>query len=105
MHGITVEELAGWRAGRRDFILLDVREPFELRMASLSGALHVSMGDIPQRVAELDHDAEVAVICHHGTRSEMVVQFLRSRGFTRAHNVEGGIDAYAERVDKTIPRY
>jgi rhodanese-related sulfurtransferase len=105
MRGITVEELARWRAGERDFILLDVREPFELQMASLTGALHVPMRDIPERVIELDPAAEIAVLCHYGTRSERVAEFLRSRGFTRAHNVEGGIDAYSERVDRTIPRY
>jgi rhodanese-related sulfurtransferase len=100
-----VEELAQWRKSGRDFVLLDVREPFELEQASLPGVTHVPMREIPARVSDLDRGAEIAVMCHYGGRSERVAQFLAMQGFTRVHNVEGGIDAYAERVDPSVPRY
>lgn len=105
MRNITVEELAQWRASGKDFVLLDVREPFEVQTASLPEALHIPMRQLPARVNELDRDAEIAVLCHHGGRSERVAQFLAMQGFPNVHNISGGIDAYAKRVDKTVPRY
>lgn len=105
MRELSVEELAQWRASGKTFVLLDVREPSELRAASLPGALHIPMRQIPARIAEIDRDADIAVLCHHGGRSEHVAQFLAMHGFTRVHNVAGGIDAYSKRVDKAIPRY
>lgn len=105
MNEISVEELAEWLASGKTFVLLDVREPFELERASLEGALHIPMRDVPARAGEIDRDAEVAVFCHHGGRSERVAGFLAAQGYARVVNVEGGIDAYAERVDPTIPRY
>ena len=102
---MTVEELRAWRVSGRDFVLLDVREPYELEQASLPGALHIPMREIPARSAELDRHAEIAVLCQHGVRSEHVAVFLRMQGFTRVHNVDGGINAYAERIDPTIPTY
>lgn len=105
MTDISVEELAQWRASGRNFVLLDVREPYELARAELPGALHMPLHDIPRRISELRNDVDIAVLCHHGHRSDGVATFLRMQGFERAHNVEGGIDAYAQRVDPAIPRY
>jgi rhodanese-related sulfurtransferase len=105
MSDISVEELAQWRASGKNFVLLDVREPSELQAASFPEALHIPIRQIPARLHELDREAEIAVVCHVGGRSERVAQFLTAQGFTNVHNVEGGIDAYAMRVDKTIPRY
>lgn len=105
MNEISVEELAQWRASGKNFVLLDVREPSELEQASLQGALHIPMREVPARAGEIDRSADVAVLCHHGGRSERIAGFLASHGFTNVVNVEGGIDAYAERVDSTIPRY
>jgi rhodanese-related sulfurtransferase len=100
-----VEELAQWRASGKPFVLLDVREPFELQAASLPDALHIPMHEIPARMNELDRSAEIAVLCHHGGRSARVAQFLAMQGFVSVHNVAGGIDAYAKRVDTSIARY
>jgi len=105
MQAITVEELAQWRASGREFVLLDVREPFELEAASLPDVVHIPMREIPARLGEIDPNAEVAVLCQHGARSEHVARFLLVRGFSSVHNVEGGIDAYAQRIDPAIPRY
>ncbi len=105
MSDISVEELDRWRRIGRNFQLLDVREPFELSVAALPNALHIPLRDIPARLHELDPQAEIIVFCHYGVRSETAAQFLRNSGFTRVNNLQGGIDAYAERIEPAIARY
>lgn len=105
MSEITVTELADWRASGKDFVLLDVRNHDEVAAASLSGSTVIPMHEIPLRIAELPQDKTIAVMCHHGGRSERVAGFLVSRGFENVVNVDGGIDAYARTVDAKIPRY
>ncbi len=105
MREITVEELAQWRASGKAFVLLDVREPFEVQAAALPESLHIPMRQIPARTADMDRASEIAVLCHHGGRSERVARFLEMQGFPNVHNVAGGIDAYAQRVDPSLPRY
>ena len=88
------------------FILLDVREPSEVATASIPGAVTMPMGDVPSRAhAELDPDARILAVCHHGVRSLHVANWLRGQGFEQAQSLAGGIDAYAARVDPDIPRY
>jgi rhodanese-related sulfurtransferase len=86
-------------------VVLDVREPDELALARLPGAVHIPMGDIPARLHELDPDREIIVVCHHGARSAHVASFLLQRDFTRVLNLDGGIDAWSLTVDPTVPRY
>ena len=105
MSDISVEELAQWRASGKPFVLLDVREPFEFQAASLPGAVHIPMLQIPSRMNEINRDSEIAVLCHHGGRSAQVARFLSQQGYARVHNVRGGIDAYAKRIDTNVPRY
>jgi rhodanese-related sulfurtransferase len=85
--------------------VLDVREPGEVAIAALPGAIHIPMGDIPARLAELDRDAEWVVVCHHGMRSAQVAMYLTRAGFPRVNNLTGGIDAWSLTVDPTTPRY
>lgn len=85
-------------------VLLDVREPSELRLASVPGALHVPMRTVPARLDELPRDRPIHVLCHHGGRSQVVADWLRAKGFDAA-NVAGGIAAWADEVDPTIPQY
>lgn len=100
-----MEELATWRASGKPFVLLDVRTPRERALASLPGSLNLPLQELAARMHELDRDAEVVVICHSGNRSAFVAELLSRSGFDRVYNVVGGIDAYAERIDPTIPRY
>ena len=86
-------------------VLLDVREQWEFDTAALPGATLVPLGTLQQRVAELDREADYVVYCHHGGRSAMAAQFLRSQGFTRVANLEGGIEEWSVQVDPTVPRY
>jgi len=63
------------------------------------------MAEVPKRLAELDPQAETVVICHHGGRSMQVAMFLEKQGFSRVHNLAGGLDAWARSVDPSMPTY
>ncbi|HEX9201943.1 MAG TPA: rhodanese-like domain-containing protein [Acidobacteriaceae bacterium] len=87
-------------------LLLDVREPWEFEAASLPDSLLMPMGDITSRAhAELDPDAHIVVLCHHGQRSLSVTMWLRGQGFERAQSLAGGIDAWSRTIDPNVPRY
>jgi rhodanese-related sulfurtransferase len=86
-------------------VLLDVREPEEVALVRIAGAVHIPMGDIPGRLHELDPDAAIVVYCHHGIRSANVAAFLMQRDFTSVANLSGGIDAWSLTVDPSLPRY
>jgi len=86
-------------------ILLDVREPQELDIAAVDGALHIPMAEIPARLAELDKDQTVICMCHLGGRSAQVTAFLTANGFANAVNLTGGISAWSVEVDPNIPIY
>ena len=86
-------------------VLLDVREPEEVALVRIAGALHIPMADIPGRLHELDPDADIVVYCHHGIRSANVAAFLLQRDFTSVANLSGGIDVWSLTVDPSLPRY
>jgi len=87
-------------------VLLDVREPWEFQAASLPDSLLMPMGDVSSRAhAELDPDAHIVVLCHHGQRSLSVAMWLRAQGFERAQSLAGGIDGWSRTIDPTVPRY
>jgi rhodanese-related sulfurtransferase len=90
-------------------LLLDVREPWEFALAAIhaDGArtLHIPMNEIPQRLAELEPAQPILCICHHGMRSAQVVAFLERNGFGSVYNLAGGIDAWSQQVDPSVPRY
>lgn len=86
-------------------LLLDVRQPVEVEVASIDGALCIPMNEVPWRMDELDQDREIVVFCHHGGRSAQVAQLLAMRGFKHVKNLNGGIDAWAVAADRSVPRY
>jgi rhodanese-related sulfurtransferase len=102
---ISVRELADMRSTRKEHMVLDVREARELDICQLEGAVHVPMAEIPARVVDLPTNQPLVVLCHHGARSQMVVDFLRDAGFDNAVNLEGGIEAWACEIDQSIRRY
>ena len=101
---MTVEELKTLRDSKKPHVLVDVREPGEYDTCKIDGSVLMPMGTVPGRVTELPKDKPVVVHCHHGGRSARVVAFLRGQGVD-AHNLEGGIDAWSEVVDPSVPRY
>jgi rhodanese-related sulfurtransferase len=103
---ITPEEVKTKLEQRETFTLLDVREPWEFEAASIDGAKLVPMGDVPSRAhQELDPEDHIVVVCHHGVRSMNVTAWLRQQGFEKAQSMRGGIDAWARRVDGSVPVY
>lgn len=102
---ISVTDLSRRIAGPDAPVVLDVREPQEIAVARFPGAVEIPMQSVPSRMGELDRDAEIFVLCHHGMRSAHVADYLAEQGFTRVGNVTGGIDAWALMVDPSVPRY
>ncbi len=108
--GPAAVALAAAQAARgAPLMLLDVREPWEVALASISvpGATTraLPMRDLPARLSELDPAQPVVCICHHGARSAQVVAFLERNGFASAYNLAGGIDAWSRDVDPGVARY
>jgi len=102
---LTPTEFAAQRAAGSDAVLLDVREPWELKVARLAGAVHVPMAQLAERLADLDPQREVVVLCRSGARSLAVARFLEARGFRSVANLSGGILAWARDVDPSLATY
>jgi rhodanese-related sulfurtransferase len=101
---ITPTEFVARRDRGDPVTLLDVREDWELGVASVPGIVHIPMGQVADRLTELDRSREIAVLCRSGRRSLEVAKFLQQNGF-RAVNVAGGILAWSRELDATIPTY
>src|SRR3954453_2768253 len=86
-------------------VLIDVREPHEWEIAHIEGARLIPLGQLPERLSELDGHAEIVTHCHHGARSMKALEILRGAGFGKVRSLAGGIDAWAERVEPGVPRY
>jgi adenylyltransferase/sulfurtransferase len=88
-----------------DFLLLDVREPHEFQIARIPGGKLIPLGDLPKRVNELDSSVEIVAHCRSGVRSGKACDFLRQAGFKKVKNLTGGILAWSDQVDPTVPKY
>lgn len=109
MEHVSAAELAAWLADtdatRARPFLLDVREHWEFETCHIDGATLMPMNSIPARIDDLDEDAAIVCICHHGARSMQVAAFLERNGFARVSNLTGGIHAWALQVDTAMPKY
>jgi rhodanese-related sulfurtransferase len=101
---ISVHHLKSRLEEGDDVFLLDVREPYEYKIANLNGHL-VPLGQLQVRFADLDKTREIVVYCHHGNRSAFAVQFLKNQGFENVLNLVGGIDQWSREIDPNVPRY
>lgn len=86
-------------------MLLDVREPAEYQICRIDGSVLMPMNTIPAQLEQLDKTAPIVCLCHHGARSMRVAQFLEQNGFTQIINLTGGIHAWAQQVDASMPLY
>lgn len=102
---ITVHELEKMRLEGIPFLLLDIREDFELKISRLDPCIHIPMERITQRMPELPRDREIVVLCRSGNRSRRVAENLLRSGFRKVSNLAGGINAYAREIDPNIPTY
>ncbi len=103
---ISVEEFRKEREAKGDdLVLIDVREPHEWEIAHIAGARLIPLGQLPDRLGELDGHAEIVTQCHKGSRSMKALEILRGAGFGKVRNLAGGIDAWAQRIEPGMARY
>lgn len=104
---ISVKELKAKLDRKEDFILIDVREKFEHQIAHLKNAKLIPLGQLETHLKDLQplKDKEIVAHCHHGGRSRRALEFLKSKGFKKLKNVEGGIDEWSVQIDPSVPRY
>jgi sulfur-carrier protein adenylyltransferase/sulfurtransferase len=87
------------------FLLLDVREPHEYQICNIPQAKLIPLGELPKRVNELDSAVEIVAHCKSGVRSGKACDFLRQAGFKKVRNMTGGILAWSDKVDPSVPKY
>ena len=102
---ITASQLHARRVAGTAPVVIDVREGWELQLASILGVLHIPMNEIPAKLGELDKDSEIVVMCRSGGRSMQVAQFLARNGFQSVANLTGGILAWSREVDPSVQQY
>ncbi|MCS7065523.1 MAG: rhodanese-like domain-containing protein, partial [Fimbriimonadales bacterium] len=102
---ITPPELKERLDRGEPLVILDVREASELEISRLPNVLHIPMGQVAERVHELNPAEEIVVMCRSGGRSAQITRLLLQMGFRRVKNLTGGINAYAQQVDPDLPVY
>jgi len=107
MNGIpqlTVKELKRRIDAGEEIFILDVREPWEYKIAQIGGKL-IPQNEVARRLAEIDRNREIVVHCHSGVRSQRVAEFLTQSGYPRVANLAGGIAAWSDQIDPSVPKY
>ncbi|MEP7289202.1 MAG: rhodanese-like domain-containing protein [Chloroflexota bacterium] len=102
---ITPKELKARLDAGEDIDVIDVREDWELARSKLSNIIHIPMNDVPDRLDEITKDKPVVIMCHHGNRSEQVINWLETEDYENLLNLVGGIDRWSHEVDSSIPLY
>jgi len=102
---ITAHELRDEWQRNPALVVVDVREPHEYEIAHIDGAVLMPLGELPDRLGELDGHHEIVTHCHHGARSLKALEILKAAGFSKVRSLRGGIDAWAVNVDPSLPRY
>jgi sulfur-carrier protein adenylyltransferase/sulfurtransferase len=101
---LTVKELKRRLDAGEDVFILDVREPYEYKIANIGGTL-IPQNDVPQRLAEIDRDREIVVQCRSGGRSQKIAEFLKQAGYPKVVNLAGGILAWSDEIDPSVRKY
>lgn len=101
---ITPKDLKARQDRGDNLFILDVREPHEYQICNLNGTL-IPLGQLPLRVSELDSSQEMVVHCRSGKRSADAIQFLQKAGFKKLWNLKGGVLAWSDEVDPSMPKY
>ena len=102
---IDVHTLDEMRRSGTPLAILDVREPGELAICSFEDSVNIPMNMIPDNLHEVPGDSPLVVVCHSGVRSQQVTMWLRQMGYENAANLQGGIDAWARQIDRSMPIY
>jgi adenylyltransferase/sulfurtransferase len=102
---ITPTELVALRASGQQPLVIDVREPHEREIAAIPDSILIPVGDIAARMHELDSSQEIVLYCRTGVRSAKALEQLRAAGFNKLKNLTGGIHAWADEIDPSVPKY
>lgn len=105
MQQLTVKQLKNSLSNDPSLVLLDVREPWEFEICHIEGSKNIEMSKILSSLSEFNPQNMIVVICHHGTRSFQVANYLESEGFENVVNLEGGVDSWARSIDQSMPTY
>jgi molybdopterin/thiamine biosynthesis adenylyltransferase/rhodanese-related sulfurtransferase len=101
---LSVKDLKKRMDEGENLFILDVREPFEYQIANIGGKL-IPQGEVPQRLAEIDRDREIIVQCKSGGRSQRIAELLMQSGYPKVANLSGGILAWSDQIDPSVPKY
>lgn len=104
MKEVSVQELKHKKDNNEDFQLIDVREQHEYDICNIGGEL-IPMGEIMQSLDKISRDKEVILHCRSGGRSTAIVQALEKQGFNNVANLKGGITAWSNEIDPSVPKY
>jgi adenylyltransferase/sulfurtransferase len=102
---LSVQELNQKMSDGTAMVILDVREPFEFEIARIEGARLIPLGQLADRLNELETEQEIIAVCKSGVRSAHAVQLLQRSGFRRTFNLAGGVDAWADQIDPNMQKY
>ena len=102
---ITPREVKKLMDDKQPFVLIDVREPHEFQICRIPGSTLIPLSEVPKRMHELDSAQEIVVHCRSGQRSARAVDLLMKAGFRKIHNMKGGILAWSDQVDPSVPKY
>ena len=102
---LSIFDLLTLRDKKASYLLLDVRESSELLVSNFPNSLHIRMHQIPSHWQTLPDDQQIIVFCHYGTRSRMVVEFLKQQGLENVFNLSEGIDGWARDIEPAMERY
>lgn len=102
---ITAPEVKKMMDEKKPFVLVDVREPHEFQICRIPDSILIPLGEVPKRMHELNSADDIVVHCRSGMRSAQAVDFLMKAGFRKIHNLKGGVLAWSDQVDPTMPKY
>ena len=102
---VSAQELKRKMDARESLTLVDVRESWEYDIAQIAGSKLIPLGELGERLTEVPREGIIVVQCHSGVRSEQGARLLQEAGFANVYNLEGGIDAWSEEIDPSVPRY
>jgi adenylyltransferase/sulfurtransferase len=102
---VSVAELKRKLDAKENFQLVDVREPMEYEIANINGAKLIPLGELPDRMSELNRERLTIVHCHSGQRSAQAVRIMREAGFTNVFNLDGGIARWSDEIDSDVAQY
>lgn len=102
---ISVQDLSEIIKSDKGIHIIDVREAFEWDICRIEGTTNIPMSELIESIEKIPQQEKTVIMCHHGVRSLNVIHYLKTKGFHRLINLEGGIDAWAIEIDKSMNRY